>query len=430
MICTISTPPGNPVFALQTSAFTPLLALPFDDGNGLQSNACTTPRSTKASSYRHKQIGLGLLFSGFDSFLHADSSQLPVNDVLLEDPLLNSHRQLPISNDASAQSPAPAEASCSRCSCCLVDADLGTSSSAFSIGDWIVHPSSSPVPSDATCGLPNSSHDIESTPSAVPGSPGTVPNLHPLGVASTAPGTPAGINPAILTIPRIRSPFASTDSPRGSIETALLQVVEHLCLSHIPATSRLSPGQTPFPRRDHASFCTSERPTAHSLEVMCSGTGSHLFSGDLNLNLFSIPVDTLGESTSADAGAVGAALASPQNMLPLNGGEKSPLVSPDTPIFNIHEGISECDLQRRANRYRRRYPGRSLDRHWLLRYAGKLNQDGVAIENYRCYISGCAQVNKRRDHIIVHICSHVNERPFACRHWLLPLYLSALTAKR
>ncbi|KAI0251314.1 hypothetical protein BJV78DRAFT_1081639, partial [Lactifluus subvellereus] len=35
---------------------------------------------------------------------------------------------------------------------------------------------------------------------------------------------------------------------------------------------------------------------------------------------------------------------------------------------------------------------------------------------YRCYISGCAQVNKRRDHIIVHICSHVNERPFACRH--------------
>ncbi|KAF8272521.1 hypothetical protein EI94DRAFT_1566151, partial [Lactarius quietus] len=36
---------------------------------------------------------------------------------------------------------------------------------------------------------------------------------------------------------------------------------------------------------------------------------------------------------------------------------------------------------------------------------------------YRCYISGCAQLNKRRDHIIVHICSHVNERPFACRHW-------------
>jgi hypothetical protein len=46
--------------------------------------------------------------------------------------------------------------------------------------------------------------------------------------------------------------------------------------------------------------------------------------------------------------------------------------------------------------------------------------------DYRCYISGCPQINKRRDHIIVHICSHVNERPFACRHWLLRFHSVAL----
>jgi hypothetical protein len=141
--------------------------------------------------------------------------------------------------------------------------------------------------------------------------------------------------------------------------------------------------------------------------------------------LFTSPIESPRELASNSIFAVDTTSMYP-NILSPNGCSMGPLVSPDTPVYNVHEGISECDLQRRANRYRRRYPGRNLDRHWLLKYAGKLSKDGKAIEDYRCYISGCAQVNKRRDHIIVHICSHANERPFACRHWLLRFHPSAL----
>jgi hypothetical protein len=418
---TISPPAENSVFALQTSPFTPLLAYPYVDGDDLQSNACITPRSAKSSSRQHKQVGLGFMFDVSGSFHYTDSSLLPVDNGLLGDTLLDSPR-LPIPNDASARPPVPTlEALRPRFSPdpenddCRLDADLSTSSSVFSIRDWIIHPSSSPVPSDLLCQSSTLSHDIEAASDAVPGPQDTVTDLHLLSAVSTAPETPSGINPVILTAPRIRSPLAGMDGFRGSMEMILLQVVEHLCSSHIPATSRPSPGQTSSSRRDRASPRATEHPTAHSLELMCSGSTSHRCPG----NQFSTPVEALREFTSANMLAVGSALVSPQNMLSSDSGEKGLLVSPDTPLFNVHEGISEYDLQRRANRYRRRYPGRSLDRRWLLKYAGRLNRDGQAIENYRCYISGCAQVNKRRDHIIVHICSHVNERPFACRHWLL-----------
>ncbi|KAH9977874.1 hypothetical protein BGW80DRAFT_1284636 [Lactifluus volemus] len=393
MTCTISTPPDNSLFALHTPVFTPLLALPFDNngGGGLQSNACITPRSAK-------RIGLGLLFG--------DSPLLPVNDSLLGDhwQLLDSP-QLPIVNDASTR---PADVSYSRCSPdpendCRLDTTLSSSSSAFSIGDWINHPSSSPVPSDAPCGSSTVSHDIESTPRAVSEPQDTAVNLHSLNMPAitTAPVTPAGINPAILTAPRIRSPLTGTDGFRGSMETVLLQVVERLCFGYIPATNCLSPDQTPFPRTDLASPRASEHPRAHTPELMYPEFDSHRSPG----SLFPTPVEASQEFILPNMLGAGSELMSPRGM---SSSDNGLLVSPDTPIFNVHEGISEYDLQRRANRYRRRYPGQSLDRHWLLRYAGKLNEDGKAIENYR--------LNKRRDHIIVHICSHVNERPFACGH--------------
>ncbi|TFY72114.1 hypothetical protein EVG20_g911 [Dentipellis fragilis] len=90
--------------------------------------------------------------------------------------------------------------------------------------------------------------------------------------------------------------------------------------------------------------------------------------------------------------------------------------SPDTPVFNAHLGVSELDLVRRANRYRKRHPGQEIDRRWFLVYAGKLSSGGQPIEDYRCYIEGCSKTNKRRDHILVHVGSHVSERPFACAH--------------
>jgi hypothetical protein len=38
---------------------------------------------------------------------------------------------------------------------------------------------------------------------------------------------------------------------------------------------------------------------------------------------------------------------------------------------------------------------------------------------------GCGQRNKRRDHIIVHVGAHVDQRPFGCSMWfaLFLLYL-------
>ncbi|KAA1466300.1 hypothetical protein DENSPDRAFT_831107 [Dentipellis sp. KUC8613] len=91
--------------------------------------------------------------------------------------------------------------------------------------------------------------------------------------------------------------------------------------------------------------------------------------------------------------------------------------SPDTPVFNAHLGVSELDLVRRASRYRKRYPGQEIDRRWFLVYAGKLSSEGQPLEDYRCYVEGCSKTNKRRDHILVHVGSHVSERPFACSHW-------------
>ncbi|TFY81808.1 hypothetical protein EWM64_g2199 [Hericium alpestre] len=90
--------------------------------------------------------------------------------------------------------------------------------------------------------------------------------------------------------------------------------------------------------------------------------------------------------------------------------------SPDTPVFDTHLGVGVDDLIRRADRYRRRFPGQEIERHWFLLYAGKLTEDGQAMDDYRCYVTGCSKTNKRRDHILVHVGSHVSERPFACSH--------------
>ena len=284
------------------------------------------------------------------------------------------------------------------------DVDLNSSTSAFSIRDWIVHPSSSPATSDAPCGSSTIPHQNEVAPDAC--SPR---------VALAVPESSVGVNSAVPAIPQTRSPSTSADGPRGSMETVFLQVVERVCFSDVPATVCLSPSQTLISRGNNASPDEFDLPDLQYPDIMSPGPDI----GRSPERLSAAPVEASRELSSNSILAVGTASMSPQNILSPNGCSKRLLVSPDTPVYNVHEGISEYDLQRRANRYRRRYPGRSLDRHWLLKYAGKLNKDGKAIEDYRCYISGCPQVNKRRDHIIVHICSHANERPFACRHWLL-----------
>jgi hypothetical protein len=427
MFYSISTPPGTSALAFQTSAFTPLLSPPFDHNNGLQSNACFTSYSGRLSSHREAQIGLGILLSSSDSLTHVgkNSPVIPVGGPFLEDPppFLDSLRP-PTLNAIP-----PAAALRLRCppypedDVHVVDADLNPSTSAFSIRDWIIHPSSSPATSDALCGSSTVPYQCELAPDTLSRPSGTSTNASSPSVALAVPGTSVGVNSAVPAIPQTRSPPTNADGPHGSMETVFLQVVERICFSDVPATACLSPSQTLISRGNNASPDEFDLPDLQYPDIMSDEPDIGRSPG----RLFSAPIEAPRELASNGIFAVGTASMSPRNILSPNGCSKRLLVSPDTPVYNVHEGISENDLQRRANRYRRRYPGRSLDRHWLLKYAGKLNKDGKAIEDYRCYISGCAQVNKRRDHIIVHICSHANERPFACRHWLLRFHSIALT---
>jgi len=427
MISTISTPPA---LALQTSVFTPLLPPPFDDSNGLQSNARITSYSENPSSRSETQIGLGILLGGSnpDFLPRADSPVISEDEPFLEYPLFLS--------SPAANAPSPDKYLRLQCSppapengSQVVHAvDFNTSSSAFSIRDWIVDPSSSPAPSDALCGSSTVPHRFESAPDILSQPLDTLANINSFRLALISPGTSsAGINPAVLAAPRTRSPLTDKDDGcRGSMGTVFLQVVERISFSRSPVRDCLSPSQNSIPRKDYVSASVSEFAGALPKDGMLAGSSCGPNSGCLLVT----PSGASSGLASNRFLTLGTAFMSPPNTLSSNGHAKGPLVSPDTPVFNMHEGISEYDLQRRANKYRRRYPGRSLDRHWLLKYAGKLNKDGKAIEDYRCYISGCAQVNKRRDHIIVHICSHVNERPFACRYWLLHFHSFLLANSR
>ncbi|KAI9066749.1 hypothetical protein FKP32DRAFT_1565082 [Trametes sanguinea] len=95
-----------------------------------------------------------------------------------------------------------------------------------------------------------------------------------------------------------------------------------------------------------------------------------------------------------------------------------PVVSapPPSPVLNAHTGISLEDLRQRANDYRLRHPIAELDKNFLQSFAGRLSARGELLDEYRCYVNGCGQRNKRRDHILVHVGSHVEHRPWRCEH--------------
>ncbi|TFK92207.1 hypothetical protein K466DRAFT_626854 [Polyporus arcularius HHB13444] len=89
---------------------------------------------------------------------------------------------------------------------------------------------------------------------------------------------------------------------------------------------------------------------------------------------------------------------------------------PLSPILNAHAGISLEDLRRRADDYRARHEGADLDKNFLQCFAGRLSARGEMLDEHRCYVMGCEQRNKRRDHILVHVGAHVEHRPWMCRH--------------
>ncbi|KAI0081678.1 hypothetical protein K474DRAFT_1671597 [Panus rudis PR-1116 ss-1] len=92
----------------------------------------------------------------------------------------------------------------------------------------------------------------------------------------------------------------------------------------------------------------------------------------------------------------------------------SNLVDYGLPVRNAHLGIELEDLRRKASEFRTLNAGRDIDKEWLASYAGRLSQRGELLSEYRCYVNGCTQYNKRRDHILVHVGSHVEYRPFEC----------------
>ncbi|TFK27033.1 hypothetical protein FA15DRAFT_686089 [Coprinopsis marcescibilis] len=93
-----------------------------------------------------------------------------------------------------------------------------------------------------------------------------------------------------------------------------------------------------------------------------------------------------------------------------------PAIDLGSPVFDAHRGIDLENLKARAERYRLRNHGREYDKRWLLSFAGKLSCKGELIEEFRCYVVGCQQVNKRRDHILIHVGAHLDQRPFKCVH--------------
>lgn len=94
----------------------------------------------------------------------------------------------------------------------------------------------------------------------------------------------------------------------------------------------------------------------------------------------------------------------------------APLI-PSSPVLNAHTGIELDDLRRRAADFRLRNPNSELDRSFLQCFAGRLSDRGELLDEYRCYVVGCGQRNKRRDHILVHVGSHVEHRPWQCKDW-------------
>ncbi|KAJ7283911.1 hypothetical protein C8J57DRAFT_1710212 [Mycena rebaudengoi] len=86
-----------------------------------------------------------------------------------------------------------------------------------------------------------------------------------------------------------------------------------------------------------------------------------------------------------------------------------------TPVLDAHHGITQVELGAKALRYQQRNPTvLDLDKRWLASFAGKLSVHGQLLDDYRCYVVGCTQVNKRKDHMIVHVGSHLDHRPYKC----------------
>ncbi|KAL4266417.1 C2H2-type domain-containing protein [Pleurotus pulmonarius] len=88
-----------------------------------------------------------------------------------------------------------------------------------------------------------------------------------------------------------------------------------------------------------------------------------------------------------------------------------------TPAWSAHGGIELEVLLSYFASYmaQNATPSAEVDKRWMLSFVGKLSPNGEKLPEYRCYVNGCTQVNKRRDHILTHLNSHLDYRPFRCQ---------------
>ena len=177
--------------------------------------------------------------------------------------------------------------------------------------------------------------------------------------------------------PKLASPYQGSFNPppkRELVDSSLISD-DDVSVFESPSSSEYSPVLLPFNGKRATSSRLNSRATR--------GSGKGATSGSPR------------ESIS-------------QNLLPINLG---------TPVFDAHRGIDIEELKAKAERYRLRNQGRDYDKRWLISFAGKLSARGELMDEFRCYVAGCKQSNKRRDHILIHVGAHLDQRPFKCMHW-------------
>ncbi|KAI0268356.1 hypothetical protein BC834DRAFT_688993 [Gloeopeniophorella convolvens] len=405
----------SPAFPFQFPLWPSFPAPPTCDSGGLQSNACIAPYSaTRPNPY--PPVGLGLLFDGHNPFGHSSGSVTPLDGALHEelDFILNSAPLF--APDASPAPPLFATEDLHLIYSSLRDMECQTtptpSSSTFSISDWINQSPSLPTACDASykpsdlplemlsCVIKDDSYPIS-------GSEICLADTQLFGAVTGGAAASKSAGLAALDLPL---PPELLGNPYRFVGTETSEAMGQSNF-HLAHAARCSPLERLVGPKCYPSLITSEPAAGKPPGPLFPKSEPELSPTSLT----QVSSRTSNETVFMEGLANGPTLASHQDPYRENG-TAGALVSPDTPIYNAHEGVTESDLQRRADRHRRRYPGQGLGRDWLLNYAGKINKDGEIMEDYRCYVFGCTQVNRRRDHILVHIGSHVNERPFKCRH--------------
>lgn len=93
------------------------------------------------------------------------------------------------------------------------------------------------------------------------------------------------------------------------------------------------------------------------------------------------------------------------------------VIQRSSPPLKAYQGVSVEDLQVHVDKFRQLNPGCELDKTFFEMFAGRFSVNGDPISEFRCYVSGCNQSNKRRDHILVHVGAHVQHRPYQCDEW-------------